>query len=156
MDEETLTSEICADAETALVNAKRAVRAWLTGKYQDRDRQEVDTLRDSLAASLDARVQMALDAILSLRASESSETLTPEDGVEIIIDPTPEQVPEGSIWGAFWNDLDHFNESNTGAILKTWVAGMMWKHSAIVVRGHLTPTKLVARVRKMLAEKEGK
>lgn len=144
------TPPICSISDIAT----DGVRAWLRMIYQDRDRQAVEALRDSQATSLDDRVQAALDVILNLRASESSETPTPEDDVEIIIDPTPEQVPEDGLWGCWWND----NRSSSGGekIFRSDIRNPTWDHYAILVRGHLEPKELAFRVRKMLAEKEGK
>lgn len=93
-------SEICTDG----------IRSSLRTLLQDRDRQAVDTLRGSLAASLDARVQTAMDAMLTVPDSFAEPTSepkpafapapAPEDDVEIIIDPTLEQIPGGWMWVA--------------------------------------------------------
>ena len=142
------TPPICSISDIAT----DGVRAWLRMIYQDRDRQAVEALCDSQATSLDDRVQAAMDAILSLRAPDSSDTPAPEDDVEIIIDPKPEQVPEDGLWGCF---IDATDSRITPAIVCKCIVGGNARF-AVLVRGNLTASGLVARVRKMLTEKEGK
>ena len=137
-------AEICMDS----------IRSSLRTLIQDRDRKAVDALRDSQAASLDARVKTAMDAMLTVPDSFATPAPAPEDDVEIIIDPTPEQVPEGSAWGCWWDTGD--DNLGVGRLTPYDVQCTPWEHLAILVRGHLSPSEMVARVRKMLAEKEGK
>lgn len=153
-----------SDPPSTYSNCMDAIQASLKTLLQDRDRKAVKALRDSLAASLDARVQAAMDAMLApysdakpaptpAPAPEPAPAQAPEDDVEIIIDPMPEQVPEDGVWGCCWN-----NECDDFSVEKLIPDDLrpIWNHYAILVRGHLGPKELPARVRKMLAEKEGK
>lgn len=140
-------SEICMDG----------IRSSLRTFFQDRDRRAVEIMRDIRAASLDKRVQAAMDAMLTVPDSfTDSEPYPapepiPEDDVEIIIDPTPEQVPEEGAWGCCW---DSRCDNPSMGVLVPDDLRPTWKHYAVLTRGRLTNTELLSRVRQMLAEKE--
>lgn len=74
--------------------------------------------------------------------------------IEIIIDPTPEQIPKGWMWGAHWDEEDDLSEASLFPRNAGSIKYGAWDHYAILVRGHLTPTEMVAHIRNMLAEKE--
>lgn len=151
-------SEICMDG----------IRSSLKTFFQDRDRRAVEIMRDIRANSLDARVQAAMDAMMGVPdgfataalaptpAPEPASATVPDDNVEIIIDPTPEQVPGGWLWCARWDEGTDMLEENLCAKSAVGIARWAWKHYAILVRGNIAPSEFCARVRQMLAEKEGK
>lgn len=146
-------SEICMDG----------IQSSLRTLFQDRDRREIEAWRDTQAASLDARVQAAMDATMAVvdgvEMPAPVPAPAPEDDVEIIIDPTPEQVPAGGAWGCWW-DVEPIMLDQIGLVPKIpdkaarVIRNLAWAHFAIIVRGYLGPCDFVARVRKMLAEKE--
>ena len=151
-------SEICMDG----------IRSSLKTFFHDRDRRAVEIMRDIRANSLDARVQAAMDAMMGVPdgfataalaptpAPEPASATVPDDNVEIIIDPTPEQVEnEDVLWGCWWDLPEFLDLAHVGPVTRLKGAHI-YKHRAYVVRGHLGPVELVARVRKMLSEKEGK
>ena len=151
-------SEICMDG----------IRSSLKTFFQDRDRRAVEIMRDIRANSLDARVQAAMDAMMGVPdgfataalaptpAPEPASATVPDDNVEIIIDPTPEQVPGGWLWCARWDEGTDMLEENLCAKSAVGIARWAWRHYAILVRGNIAPSEFCARVRQMLAEKEGK
>ena len=149
-------SEICMDG----------IRSSLKTFFQDRDRRAVEIMRDIRANSLDARVQAAMDAMMGVPdgfataalaptpAPEPASATVPDDNVEIIIDPTLEQVPGGWLWCARWDEGTDMLEANLCAKSAVGIARWAWRHYAILVRGNIAPSEFCARVRKMLDEKE--
>ena len=148
--------EICMDG----------IRSSLKTFFHDRDRRAVEIMRDIRANSLDARVQAAMDAMMGVPdgfataalaptpAPEPASATVPDDNVEIIIDPTPEQVPGGWLWCARWDEGTDMLEENLCAKSAVGIARWAWRHYAILVRGNIAPSEFCARVRKMLDEKE--
>lgn len=122
------------------------------------DREEISRLCDATSAigeRLEATFQKRLDAMLPVLTERlKTPAPSPDDDVEIIIDPTPEQVEnEDVLWGCWWDLPEFLDLAHVGPVTRLKGAHI-YKHHAYVVQGHLGPVELVARVRQMLAEKK--
>lgn len=103
----------------------------------------ISDLRAKLDGTREARITAAMEAI------DGKQT---KDDVEIIINPTQEQVPKGGAGGCWWRNDRVIYSREVGVVFPDYI-GILQDNYAIITHGYLTPTELVERVKKMLDDK---